>query len=322
MWQLFAQLETIVLTTLVGLVYDFVKNLGPSLIYTTKDTIPTQIPEMHEFLASYRLDVRNESRKKAEEISLHLRAGTGSLELKDYSVPAGIELVQDPEGDGIKILLPYLKPKDTVGLQLVARGSYLPNDLNVSISSPNKIATKRVLDIEARNPFFRFTFRAFFGVLVLLLAFDIGMWRGQADSQASKRAPTPTLVLDQRMVTVAAAANSGLPNLVSTLASSPDLTYFEAGDIAYSQAASSASPAVVDKYRQFISFTLSSAPGMLPQSEANLYYCLGQLDMMRSDEKSAVVDFKKGIEESTSTILANLQYSPKTRAFIQKHNLM
>ena len=50
MWQLFAQLETIVLTTLVGLVYDFVKNLGPSLIYTTKDTIPTQIPEMHEFL--------------------------------------------------------------------------------------------------------------------------------------------------------------------------------------------------------------------------------------------------------------------------------
>lgn len=322
MWQVFTQLETLGLTTLVGVAADFVKNLGPSLIYSTKDTIPVRIPEKYESLASYKLRVRNESRKKAENLTLHLRAGRASLTLKDYSVPPGLEVVQEPDGDGVKIPLSYLKPKDTVSLVFEAQGSYLPSDLDVSISSPNKIATRRVSDIQAQKPFFWFTFLAFFSVLALLVAFDIGRWKGVADSQASTPAPTPTLVMDQRMVTVAAAADSGLPNLVSTLASSPNLTYYEAGDIACSQATSSISPAGIDKYRRFISITLSAAPGMLPQSQANLYYCLGELDMMRSDEKSAVIDFKTGIAKSKSTIEANLRYAPKTRAFIQKHNLM
>ena len=118
------------------------------------------------------------------------------------------------------------------------------------------------------------------------------------------------------MVVVAAASDSGLSNFASVLASAPDLTYYEAGDLAYSQAASSLKPEEIDKYRQFISMTLATAPAMASESQANLFYCLGKLDLLRSDEKSAVADFKTSIAKSKFTVEARLKSDRKIQDFL------
>jgi len=320
MWSVVTALETAVAGPLVGLGVDFVRNRAPSLVYATEDTSPVRLPDKYESMAAYRVRLRNDSWKKVETVTLHLRAGSASLKVDGYSVPAGLQLVQEPDGDGIKIPLPYLKPKDFVRLRVVAHGSYVPDALDINVSSPNKIAIRRVSDFETHKPFFKFTFISFIVVIIILVVF-FAFYIGKASGVAESETPPP-FVLDQRMVAVAAAADSGLPNLASALASVPNLTYYEAGDLAYSQAFTSLNPEEIDKYRRFITITLATAPAMAPESQANLFYCLGKLDLLRSDEKSALADFKAGITKSKSTVEARLRSDPTTRDFLLKQNLM
>lgn len=321
MWEIVTTLETTLVGTVVGLAVDFLRNLGPTLIYATDDTIPIRLPDKYEFMAAFQLRVRNISRKKAESVTLHLRAGDSSLRVSDYSIPPGLQLTPEPDGKGIKITFPYLKPKDRLRLLVVAQGSYVPATLSIDVSSPNKIAARRVLDFEARKPFFRFTFIGFFATLsaaaILLIVFSLGKTAGLTEHETP-----PSFVLDRRMVTISAATDSGLPSFATALANAPELTYYEAGDLAYDQAASSVKPEEVDKYRRFISTTLSAAPDMAPPSQANLFYCLGKLDLLRSDEKDAVADFKSAIAKSKSTLEDRLRFDPKTEDFLVKHSLI
>lgn len=317
MWPILTALETALAGTAVGLGVDFIRNLGPSLIFAVKDTIPVHLPDKHDSLAAYEFRLRNDSRKKAENLVLHLRAGSASLQIKDYSLPPGLQLTQEEDNGGIKVPLPYLKPNDRVRLLLVAQGSYVPASMDANVSSPNKINAKRVPDLEVRKPFFRFTFIGFLVVSLVVVTFYVGKLKGLAE-----RDGPPPFVLDQKMITVAAAADSGLPNLASALATAPDLTYYEAGDLAFSQAAPFVKPEEIDKYRHFISVTLATAPAMAPESQAHLFYCLGKLDLLSSDETSAVADFKMGIAKSRSTVEARLRSDPKLRDFLLRQNLM
>ncbi len=320
MWSIVVQVESVLVTTAVGFVVDYFRNSGSSLVYSTKDTIPVRLADKYESMAAYRLLLRNGSWKKAEDLTLHLRAGSAQLQIADYSLPPGLELLEQPDGGGIKIPLQYLKPKDCVRLQVVARGSYIPGTLDVNVSSPNKITAKRIYDLDAPKPFLRFTFIALVAAVALLIAFDAGKATQLMD--ISERQSPPPFVLDRKMVLVSAAADSGLPNLASALAGASDLTYYEAGDLAYSQAVNTVKPEEIDKYRRFISIALSSDRSIADESQANLFYCLGKLDLLRSDERTAIVDFKTSIAKSKSIIEARTRSDPQTRNFLLKQNLL
>jgi hypothetical protein len=317
MWTIVTTLESTLVVTAVGLVVDFLRNLGPRLIFSTTTTIPVRIANKSNYVGAYELKVRNDSRKKAEEITLHLRAGSASLRVEDYSAPAGLKLVSETDDEGIKIPLAYLKPADMLRLLVVAEGSYVPKSLDVTISSPNKIAAKSVKDVESGRPFLRFTFGAFFGIVAIFLIFYAGRASYLMESSTAQ-----AFELNRRQIMVSAAADSGPPNLAISFATTDDPTYYEGGDLAYSLAAASSKPGEIEKYRRFLSLTLGTATAMAPESQANLLYSLGKIDILLSDENSASNDFKSSIAKSRSTVEFRLRSDPKTREFLIKKGLM
>jgi len=313
MWTIVTTLETTLVATVAGLAVDYFKNLGPRLIYAATTTIPARIGGGSSYVGAYDLKVRNTSRNKAEDITLHLRAGRAALRVEDYSAPTGLQVTSEEDNNGIKVPLSYLKAGDVLRLRVVAEGFYVPESLDVSISSPNKIATKLVVDVEKGGRFLRFTPIAFVGIVVILLIFYAG--------RTSNLMEGSTFELDQRQVMVSAAADVGLPSLASTLLTTSNLSYYEGGDLAYSFAASSTKPEEIEKYRRFLSLTLGTATRMAPESQANLFYSLGKIDLMLSDENSAIKDFKFGIAKSRPTIESRLKSDPRTREFLIKMGL-
>jgi hypothetical protein len=298
----------------VGLVVDFLRNLGPRLIYSSTQTIPVRGAGSSDSVGGYALYVRNDSRKKAEEITIHLRAGTAALRVEDYAGPPGLQLAPLADKSGIKIPLPYLKPAVMLRLRLVAEGGYVPQSLDVSFSSPNKISTKEVADVEAGRSFFRFTLIALFGTITLVFVFLAG--------RASQPSENSGWELTRRQVMVSAAADSGLPNLAAILVAANDPSYYEGADLAYSLAASSKSPTEADKYRKYLSLTLRNGDGMLPESQANLFYTLGRLDLLLSDENSATNDLKAAIAKSRPTVERRLKSDPQTREFLARKGII
>lgn len=320
MWPIVSQAEGVLLGVASGFIVDLIKNSGSNLIYSTNGAIPVRLPEKFDSVAAYELRVRNGSRKKAEDLTLHLRAGSAQLQIADYSAPAGLQLQEHPDGSGIKVPLEYLKPKDCLSLRVVAKGSYVPETLDVDISSPNKISVKRVEDLDAPRPLLRFTYIGLVAAMVILLAFDVGKVTGGAE--LSERQSPPPFVPDTKMLLVSAAADSKLPGLASVLAGASDLTFYEAGDLAYSQATTTTRPEEIDRYRKFISLALGTEPSMANESQANLFYCLGKLDLLRPDEQSAISDFKTGISKSKSTIQSRAKSDPQIQNFLIKQNLL
>jgi hypothetical protein len=320
MWGIVSQIEGVLLSGICGFVLDLIKNSGSSLTYSTKGTIPVRLPDTFDSVAAYQLRLKNGSRKKAEDLTLHLRAGSAQLNIVDYSAPTGLHLQQEPDGGGIKIPLEYLKPKDSLRVQVVAKGAYVPGTLDVDVSSPNKINVKRVEDLDVRKPFWRFTFICFIAAVVIFVAFDAG--KATEVTELAKRQSAPSFVLDRKMVLVSAAADSKLPNLASALANASDLTYYEAGDLAYSQATTTTKPEEIDRYRRFISLALGPDHSIADESQANLFYCLGKLDLLRSDERSAIADFKTSIAKSKSIIQSRAKSDPQTQDFLIKQSLL
>lgn len=317
MWTIWATLESTLVVTAVGLAVDFVRNLGPRIVYAASQTIPVRATGSLESVGAYALRVRNDSRKKAENITIHLRAGTAALRIEDYAAPKGLQLVSEKDNDGIKIPLPYLKPAETIRLRLVAEGGYVPQSLDVSISSPNKIGAKEVADVEAGKPFFRFTFIALFGTVAVMLIF----LAGRASQSWGDSGPL-AFELTRRQVMVSAAADSGLPNLAVTLTAGGDPSYYDGASLAYSLAACSKTGAEAGKYRKFLSLTLRNGNGMVPESQANLFYALGRIDIQLSDENSAISDLKAAIAKSKSTVEMRLASDPQTRGFLIRKGLI
>jgi hypothetical protein len=310
MWTIVEALETTLVATGVGLAVDYVRNLGPRLIYSSTQTIPVRGAGSSDSVGGYALRVRNDSRKKAEDITIHLRAGTAALRVEDYAGPPGLQLVPELDKSGIKIPLPYLKPAVMLRLRLVAEGGYVPQSLDVSFSSPNRISTKEVADIEAGRPFFRFTLIALFGTIILAFVFLAG--------RASQPTNNNGWQLTRRQVMVSAAADSGLPNLAAILVAANDPSYYEGADLAYALAASSKPVTEADKYRKFLSLTLRNGDDMLPESQANLFYALGRIDLLLSDENGAANDLKVAITKSHPTVELRLKSDPQTREFLAR----
>ncbi|HME59304.1 MAG TPA: hypothetical protein VKF63_13255, partial [Terracidiphilus sp.] len=101
-----------------------------------------------------------------------------------------------------------------------------------------------------------------------------------------------------------------------------DPKYFNLGDLAYSFSVASKNPDEIMKYRKLISLTLGSVPGMLPESQASLYYSLGKLDLLISDEKSALSDFRNAVVKSRTIVETKAKMDTKTHEFLINNGLL
>jgi hypothetical protein len=102
----------------------------------------------------------------------------------------------------------------------------------------------------------------------------------------------------------------------------PEPKYFNEGDIAYSLAVESNKPGEIDRHRRLLSITLETAPDMTPESQANLFYSLGKLDLLLSDENSAVSDFRNAIAKSHSIVETQAKGDTNTHKYLIERGLL
>jgi hypothetical protein len=76
------------------------------------------------------------------------------------------------------------------------------------------------------------------------------------------------------------------------------------------------------KYRKLLSLSLESEPRMLPESQASLFYSLGKLDLLASDEKGALNDFRNAIVKSRAIVEAKARVDAKTNEFLIEKGLL
>jgi hypothetical protein len=292
------------------------KKISPKIVYAATRATPIKIEGKTQYIGAYILKISNTSRKTAEEITFQLRAGGAALRIEDVKIPPGF--LYDPEvGDNcIKLSFPYLKPGDKMEIKTVAEGYYIPESLDVSARSRNNIKVEQI-EYDERPSIFNNVNIPFAsaGLIAAVLVWSFS----RAGGGYRPFRPTPQ-AFTRSSILISAATNAGLPHLVELYVDAPDPTYYDEGNLAYSLASAS-KPEEIDRYRRMLSITLSTAPEMEPESQANLFYCLGEIDLLLSDEKSAVSDFQNAIAKSKSTVEMRIGTDPRTREFLIKKGL-
>lgn len=314
----YISLLTFLVTTAVGQAIEFLKKISPKIVYAATRATPIKLEGKTQYVGAYILRISNTSRRNAEEITFQLRAGGAALRIEEIETPPGFLYDPTNENNCIKILFPYLKPHDTIRIKTVAEGYYIPESLDVSARSRNNITVKQI-EYDEKPRIFSSVNTPFVaaGLIAAVVVWSIGLAREtyhpfQPTSQALVRSS----------ILISAASDAGLPHVVELYVSSPDPTYYDEGNLAYSLASATSNPAETDKYRKLLSMTLSSDTEMAPESQANLFYCLGKIDLLLSDEISAVGDFRNAIEKSKSIVEMRIKTDPTTHKFLIVKNLL
>lgn len=310
----------IILGAIVGKVADltieFIKRISPRIEYSTVEGIPIE-SEDKKYLCAYDLKISNASSKKVEDITFHLRAGD-SLKLKGIEKPTGLECNSVEKEGTIVLSIPYLKRGDNVKIRAIAESKYVsPGSLRVAFSSPNDIIATQTQNTESRSlsgltiPFM--IAGCFAGLVVL-----VGSWVLAPQHEAM----IPKFEPDRRDIVISVASTVGLPRIAELWLSAPDPKYYNVGDIAYSFAVASNKPDEIDKYRKLISLTLGADSSIAPESQADMFYSLGKLDLLLSDDKSAVSDFQNAVKKSRTTVEAHAKADAKTKKYLTDHGLL
>jgi hypothetical protein len=304
--------------------FEFVKKITPKIEYSVSSGIPVKVGDMH--YGAHELKVQNPSRKKAENVTLHLRSSNNSLKIEVLSKPDGFEYrLTDKEKDGeIELSFPYLKGGERFSVRAQAESKYFFSDsLGVSVSSPNDIEATRISESQVKDtPIFGAPFAFFGGAFVAIaIVFVHTIW---VDLNRSNQTATTFQVfqLDTRDIIISAASNVGLPHIAELYFAAPEPKYYDEGGLAYSLAVASNKPEEIEKYRRLLSLTLETGPSIASESQANLYYSLGRLDLLISDETSALSDFKSAIEKNKSTVESQAKADTKTRKYLIDHGLL
>jgi len=131
------------------MIVEFVKRIRPRIEYSTVEGIPVE-SEDNKHLRAYDLKISNESRRKVEDITFHLRAGN-ILKIKGIEKPIGLVYNSVDKEGGIDLTFPYLKQGDSVRIRAVAESKYVnPSSLDISVSSPNDIIATRIQSTDAK----------------------------------------------------------------------------------------------------------------------------------------------------------------------------
>lgn len=306
-------------------IVEYVKRITPRVEYSSLSGIPVNAGDKN--LCAFRIKITNPSKKKVENVTFHVRASQGALKMEVISKPDGLEYSLVDKDDGIDLTFPYLKHDDEVRLKAQVESKYYASDsLGISVSSPNDIEAKKVpyeqvKEISLFSSLFRMPFVFFSGFVFASIVFSVWAWRVSSQPEQTETKPS-VYEMDRRDIVISAASVVGLPHIAELYFTAPDPKYFNEGDIAYSLAAASNKPDEIEKYHRLLSLTLGSAKGMAPESEANLYYSLGRLDLLIADDTSALSDFRNAILKSRPIVEAQTKADAKTRKYLIDRGLL
>jgi hypothetical protein len=297
---------------------EYIKRITPRVEFRVSPGIPVKVEDKH--FCAYELKITNPSRKKIEDVTVHVRSRNDNLKLAVISKPDGFEYNSIDTESGVDFRFARLKQSEEVVIKVQVESKYYFSDsLGVTISSPNDIEQKRVVDAgQTRVSPFRAGFVFILGaVLSPAVIYIVALINANRPEQMP-----PSFEMDRRDVVISAAAVAGLPHIAELYFNANDPKYFDEGDIAYSLAVNSDKPDEVEKYRRLLSLTLATGPGMAPESQANLFYSLGKLDLLLSDQKSALSDFRNAIGKSRSIVEAQFKADTRTRNYLVEHGLL
>jgi hypothetical protein len=307
-----------VIVEVVRYASDYIKRITPRIEYQVSTGIPVKVDD--KYFCAYELKISNSSRKKVEEVTFHVRSRNDNLKLEVISNPDGFEYNSIDKDGGIDLSFPRLKQGEAIVVKVQTENRYLFSDsLNISVSSPNDIKEKRITDIKQKNTSaFRnslvFIWGIAFGAVISMVAILISL--SQPESK------TPIYEMDRRDIVISAASVVGLPHIAELYLTALDPKYFNEGDIAFSLAVASKNPEEIEKYRRLLSVTLRNGQGMAPESQANLFYSLGKLDLLLSDESSAVSDFRNAVAKSRPIVESQAKVDIKTHKFLIDKGLL
>lgn len=302
-------------------VIEYIKRITPRVEYTLVSGISVNVEKKH--LCGHRITIVNPSRKKVENVTFHLRTSSQKMVLEKISKPEGLECsVVDKEG-GIDLTFPYIKHGEEVILKIQTENEYYVSDsLRVSVSSPNDIEFMKAAEAKPEGR----------PILTYILTFLLGcscmfsfLWIrelikvNEPHQTETKQRP---FEMDRRDLVISLASGIGLPHFAELYLTSYDPKFFNEGDIAYSLAVASKDRNEIEKYRKLLSLTLGNAKEMAPESQANLYYSLGKLDLLISDDKSALSDFQNAIVKSKTTVEEQAKADTKTHKYLIDHGLL
>lgn len=307
-----------VIAEVIRQVVEYIKRITPTIEYNLSSGIPVIVGE--KTYCAYMLTVSNPSKRKVEDVTIHVRSRNDNLTLEVISKPDGFEYGSKDNDHGIDLSFPYLKSGEVVVARAQAENKYyFSESLSVSVSSPNDIKDKRITSDNAANPSILRTLGVFFSgsVIAVFVVFIVAMIKAN-----QPQTQPPVYEMDRRDVVISAASVVGLPHMAELYLTAFDPKYFNEGDIAYSLAVATGKPDEIEKYRKLLSLTLGTEKAMAPESQANLYYSLGKLDLLISDQNSALKDFKEAIVLSKSIVEDQAKADTKTHAYLVARGLL
>ena len=294
----------------------FIKGLTPRVQYCVTRGIPVEVDGKH--VCGYKVRLSNSSRNRAEDITFHFRSRNDTLAVDVTSKPDGLEYTLAEKEKGVDLILPYLKKGDEVLLSARAESKhYFSESFTVSVSSPKEIVGKEESEkAKSKRSFFDMILPFIWGCIFLSIGLSVySMWSSYRREQAEQSIGR-TFRMDNRELLMSAASSAELPHIAELYLAASDPTLFSAGDLAYSYAIDSRKPEEINKYRRLLSLTLEMEPNMATESQANLFYSLGRLDLLLADEKSATDDFRNATTKSKAVVEIKAKADQQTRDYL------
>jgi hypothetical protein len=282
MW-IWAAISAVVaaLALIATLIWRMRDKSSPLIEYSISRSTPVRVEK--EMIGAFTLKVRCKA-KIAEDVTVHLVNNNTPIQLQDPNVPTGLKYeFESEENNNARIFLPNFQVGDDLSFTLVARGSYVPQVMQVVIRSPKLIRTKQINETSAPQFYRELLVPLLTGVSLALAFVASGTLFHQKDSSnpASNHELSPEAIPSVRnvpkVVLTEAASDAGIDALVTFYAQSVDPFYYTAGDIAVSRA-STQSDQEKEKYKQFLTLVLNRALRMAPESKAKLLYSRAKIE--------------------------------------------
>jgi len=293
---------TLVVTILAGVALDFLRNRRPKIGYAVKDAIPIDLGDKQ--VGAYVVELYNVSKSVVKDVTCHIQAYPASLRNGGVSTNQGLEYAVTDSENSLQIAIPYLRAGDELKATVVAEARhYLPSKPEVAIRSPQELTVALgEYGLQSKK-----TQRGYYLFAAAVASFVSAVFM---IVEATVFTPTPKDTL------TFAASVAGLPHFADLYATSSDANYFNQGDLAFARAAASADRSEIERYRKFLSTILRADTRMMSSSRANLYYCLGKIDLLLGDNEQALHDFREAQIHSKATVEAKIKVDTHVREFL------
>ena len=301
-------LAALIVTVIAGILLDYLKNSRPRLVYSVRKALPIDIDDKK--VGAYLITKTNTSKKTVKDVSVYVQAQSASIRNGGITCTQGLKYELSTSEHELELRIPFLNARDEVSLTAIAESRiFVPSTPEVAIRSPQQFKLENREDIRRINPLATTVIPAVLAAISVIIALTFFQINLQ--------------LVDSKDVLVYAATVNNLPELAKTFAYASDLRYLNQGDIAYVYASESNDPQEIMKYKKFLGTVVDyGGKHMWSGSKANIYYNLGKISLLLSEDDEAKNYFSKAIEFNRSFIEDLLKFDNTTSSFINRENLL